>query len=210
MTLPTLNLDRIFPNEIEISVVGAGLSGGEASPGGARQATTTTYGGLVHVRIAAEYWYKVFEHRYLNALAARLSGGFRAIDIELPLDRTQGSAMSAIVNGAHVAGATTLNVRVASGPDLIGGEWLGINHITAGHRIYGIAEVVSTDAEVGYTDYVLTISPPLREAAADRRVITYVRPICRMTLAPGTFLPWSPGPGYMASPQIDLIEADIS
>ena len=211
MAIPhTWDLDVIHPGEFEADVVGTSVSGGQSTPGGVYHATAYAFGGLVRMFYGAVVIDSAAQHRYWNMLAARCNGAVREVGIPILTDRIQPAGISATLDGAHVAEATEIAIAATAGAALVGGEWFGIDHDVAGLRVYRIATIVSaSDAGGGAIDYVVTIAPPLRDAAVDEAVLTFIRPVCLMTLAPGETMGWRVGPDWHSRPSVTFIEAEF-
>lgn len=87
------------------------------------------------------------------------------------------STVSATVETAAALRATTIDITIAIGASLRGGEHFSIEHDTLSHRMYRIGSVT----EAGGVS-TCTIRPPLREAVAAGTLIEFDRPKCVMRL----------------------------
>lgn len=67
--------------------------------------------------------------------------------------------------------ATTLTITAAFGRPLLGGEWFGIEHATAGWRAYKVHTIGGAE---------ITFLPPLREAIDAGTVLDFANPRCLM------------------------------
>lgn len=73
----------------------------------------------------------------------------------------------------------TLTITIAALRPLIGGEDFGINHPTAGWRMYRVRRVLSNVGEA----YTIQIGPPLREDVPDGTALDFSDPRCVMRLS---------------------------
>lgn len=204
----TLDLSILRPSTFGVDVIGNEVIGGQSAPGGIVNATGWAFGGLVQASFTFNLDTNA-RQRYANQLGMRLAGAGRAIMVPLWTDRMQPDTITATLDGAHAAEATTVGISVTAGT-LGGGEWFGIDHDTAGARVYGIAEIVSeTDAGGGQTDYTVIIDPPLRDAAAGGATLTFARPSCLMRLPAGQSAAWGIDATRLSRPSVTFIEAQF-
>lgn len=85
LNLPTLDPDAFNPNGMEFDVVGSDVSGGRNGAGGSLSMETSG-GGSVVGTYAECFIHAAEQHEMLNALAARLNGGFRYINVPIITD----------------------------------------------------------------------------------------------------------------------------
>lgn len=206
----TWDLDVLHPGDFDADVIGTAVTGGRSSTGGLVHSSAYAFGGLVQVTYGQVVVDTRAQHLYWNMLARRLNGAVREVQVPILTDRIAPAGIAATLDGAHAAEATTVAIAVSAGAALTGGEWFGIDHANAGPRVYGIATVVSsTDVGGGAVDYVVTVAPPLREAAPDGAALTFSRPVCTMTLAPGQSMAWRVGSAWHSRPSVTFIEAEF-
>jgi hypothetical protein len=205
----TWDLAVLRPGRFEPDVIGTKILGGQANPSGVAHATGYKFGGLVSIAYRDVFVHTAAQHRYWSLLARRLAGGLRDIAVPVLTDRVEPAGLAATLDGAHAAAATSLSISVSAGEALTPGHWFGIAHADAGQRVYAIASIDSTaDLGGGAVDYGITISPPLRDAAADAAALDFSRPACLMTLAPGESMALPVGAAWESRPSVGFIEAE--
>lgn len=202
------------PNEFQADLERRTISGGE-SLSGDEDLIATDGGGRVFVEIGDPYLDDPEAALAWRALDAYLDGGARAIivpfcdgrhqpyaaDITVPhsddttfSDETeylQSGATGRIAQDAALR-ATTLHLDNLDLPrDLLGGEWLSIDHPTMRWRAYRIAEILEYDAENGTA--TVSIRPPLRDAVAAGENVDFANPRCTMRVDGGLPSPTSLG-----------------
>jgi hypothetical protein len=206
----TWDLSVLHPGAFEADVVGTSVSGGVAVPGGVSHAASYAYGGLVQVAYGRIPVLGKAQHLLWNRLAARLNGGLRDVAVPILTDRIAPAGIVATLDGAHSLQATSVAIAVTAGAALNGGEWLGLDHADAELRVYRIASIVSaTPLGGGAVDYVVTVAPPLRDAAASGATVNFVRPACQMKLAPGESMAWRVGADWTSRPSVSFVEAEF-
>jgi hypothetical protein len=205
----TFDLSILGPADFSVDVIGGEVTGGTADPGGiVAPPASYPFGGLVQVRYGRFSLETNAKQRYFNMIGMRCAGSGRDVLVPLWTDRMQPDTITATLDGAHVAEATTVAISVTVGT-LQGGEWFGIDHATAGERVYGISEIISTvDLGGGAFDYTVTIDPPLRDAAADAATLTFSRPLCLMRVPGGDTTPWEIDANRLSRPSVVFIEAE--
>lgn len=113
----------------------------------------------------------------------------------------------ASIEDAADVNAGTITIRVTQGRTLHGGEWFSIQHPTKGHRAYRITDVDSDTADGDDVIYTIGIRPTLREAVEGGEECRFVRPLCRMRLAPGKTIPFNVKEWWLANGSLEFIEA---
>lgn len=111
------------------------------------------------------------------------------------------------IEEAAALNAGAISIRVSKGRTLYGGEWFSINHPTKGHRAYRITDVDSDTADGDDVVYSVGIRPTLREEVAGEEECRFVRPLCRMRLAPGKTIPFNVKEWWIANGSLEFIEA---
>lgn len=202
------------PNEFQADIERRTISGGEALNGD-EDMIATDGGGRVFVEIGDPYLDDPEAALAWRAVDAYLDGGSRAIIVPFCDGRhqpggssvdsphsdgsvfsdeapyTQGDARGEISEPAALR-ATIVSLRKLSlSRDLIGGEWLSINHPTMRWRAYRIAEILEYDAAAGTAR--VSIRPPLREAVMTGEGVDFSKPRCTMRLEGGMPSPTSMG-----------------
>lgn len=86
-----------------------------------------------------------------------------------------------VVAGAALR-ATQLEILIARGARLRGGEIFALNHAEAGRRIYRVGQVISRAGQSA----VVTIRPPLREAVEADQAADFDWPSLKCTLIPNS------------------------
>ena len=202
------------PNEFQADIDRRTISGGEALSGD-EDLIATDGGGRVFVEIGDPFLDDASAALAWRALDAYLDGGARAIIVPFCDGRHQPWAASITVphsddttfsdeteylqSGAHglvaqpaALRATILDLEDLDLPrDLLGGEWLSIDHPTMRWRAYRIAEVLEQDAGAGTAR--VSIRPPLREAVAVGENVEFAKPRCTMRVDGGLPSPTSMG-----------------
>ncbi len=115
--------------------------------------------------------------------------------------------VSAVITDAAALNAGTIAITVTQGRELVGGEWFSIYHPTKGHRAYRITDVDEIDVETDQTLYTVGIRPTLREAVEAGEECRFVRPLCRMRLAPGKTIPFNVKEWWLSDATLEFIEA---
>ena len=202
------------PNEFQADLDLRTISGGEALNGD-EDLIATDGGGRVFVAIGGTFLKEANVALAWRALDAYLDGGARAIIVPFCDGRHQPWAASVSTthsddttfsdeteysqSGAHgvIAAdsplrATTIQLKELDLPrDLLGGEWLSINHPTMRWRAYRIAEILEYDADAGTA--TISIRPPLREAITVDEDAEFAKPRCTMRVEGGLPSPTSMG-----------------
>lgn len=202
------------PNDFQADFDRRTISGGE-SLSGDEDLIATDGGGRVFVEIGDPYLDDVNAAKAWRALDAYCDGGARAIIVPFCDGRHQPWAASVTVphsddttfsdeteysqTGAsgEVAANAALRATVLSlnnlglPTDLLGGEWLSIDHPTMRWRAYRIAEILDYDADAGTAR--LSIRPPLREAVTIGEDVDFAKPRCTMRVEGGLPSPTSMG-----------------
>lgn len=202
------------PNEFQADLDRRTISGGEALNGD-EDLIATDGGGRVFVEIGDPYLDDADIALAWRALDAYCDGGARAIIVPFCDGRHQPWAESITVphsddtsfsdeteyaqSGAHgviaqpaALRATIIHLQGLDLPrDLLGGEWLSIDHPTMRWRAYRIAEILDYDAGAGTAR--LSIRPPLREAVTIGEDVDFAKPRCTMRVDGGLPSPTSMG-----------------
>jgi hypothetical protein len=191
------------PNDVQADLERRTISGGVALSGD-EDLIAADGGGRVFVEFGDPYLDDIAAAKAWRALDAYLDGGARAIIVPFcdgrhqPMrarisathsdgttfsDETeyaQGDAHAEIAEAAPLR-ATTLHLKNLVLPeDLVGGEWLSVDHPTMRWRSYRIAEITAYDAEAGTA--TVTIRPPTREAVTIGEPVDFSEPRCTMRL----------------------------
>lgn len=202
------------PNDFQADLERRTISGGESLSGDEDQIATDG-GGRVFVEIGDPYLDDDRIALAWRAMDAYLDGGARAIivpfcdgrhqpwaeSINVPHsdDTTFSDETEYVQTGAHgliaqpaALRATVLYLDTLDLPrDLLGGEWLSIDHPTMRWRSYRIAEVLEFDAEARTAK--VSIRPPLREAVTEGEDVELAKPRCTMRVEGGLPSPTSMG-----------------
>lgn len=231
----TFDLDLLPPGQMTMPrIVGAAVEGG-ASLSGVSYASDATGGGFVAIDYNALSLGNrdPMRMRFAQRLATALSGGVRTIIVPFLVDFIQPMPVdvdaravphsdgapfgdtslyaSARTEGAFVRSwgkqaGTVFLTGVAQ--DLVGGEWLGVLHPTAGARVYNVTDVDSITIDAyGNKTYQVGIRPTLREAVWDGQAVAWRRPRCTMRLAPGFEPQIDVSPYWFATPSLKFVEA---
>lgn len=147
--LPTLYEDFILSGEMDVDVVGAALSGGRNTVGESISVETSG-GGTVVCSYANCNAFEAEHHEYLNALGARLNGGYRHIVVPI---MTDGAGPFPIVNNNPVpiirgiphSDGTGFSDGSAYSQATVWGEITGDAPLNAGivkMRIYGAVRTI--------------------------------------------------------------------
>lgn len=76
--------------------------------------------------------------------------------------------------------ATEVSLTISRGSPPVAGQHFGVNHTTWGNRAYRIVEIKGRDVD----DYLMTVTPPMREYVGEDVAIELDVPLCAMTLSP--------------------------
>lgn len=201
------------------------VSGGEALNGD-EDLIATDGGGRVFYEIGNPFLDDVPAALAWRALDAYQDGGVRAIIVPFcdarhqptngPVPTThsddttfsdeseysQGDASAEIGADAALRATTLLLSELVLARDLLGGEWLSIDHPTMRWRAYRIAEIVDMDTEAGTA--TVKIRPPLREAVTAGELVDFSNPRCVMRIEGG--MPSPMNLGYAASSGARFVE----
>jgi hypothetical protein len=191
------------PNDVQADLERRTISGGVALSGD-EDLIAADGGGRVFVEFGDPYLDDSAAAKAWRALDAYLDGGARAIIVPFCDGRhqpTQGRALtthsddttfsdeteyqqgdaSAEVAADAALRATTLQLRSLDLPEeLLGGEWLSIDHPTMRWRAYRIAELIAYDRAAGTA--TIMVRPPLREAVTIGEAVDFSDPRCTMRL----------------------------
>lgn len=189
------------PDGQEADIERRTISGGTALSGD-EDIVATDGGGRVFYEIADPFLDDVPAAMAWRAISAYMDGGARAIIVPFCDGRHQpggfldsvphsdGSPFSdeseyetlaaqAAITGAAILRATVIEIEFAGlSREILGGEWLSIDHPVMRWRAYRIAEVIEQTA----TTATLSIRPPLREAVGSGEAVDFNDPRCVMRL----------------------------
>jgi hypothetical protein len=194
------------PNEVHADLERRTISGGVALNGD-EDLIATDGGGRVFVEFGDPYLDDVQAAKAWRALDAYLDGG--AVPIIVPFCDLRHQPTNGPVNTTHSDGttfsdeseysqgdaygevaanaalrATTLHLENLVLPeDLLGGEWLSIDHTTMRWRAYRIMEITAYDADAGTA--TVKVRPPLREAVTAGAAVDFANPRCVMRVEGG-------------------------
>lgn len=202
------------PNEFQADLERRTISGGE-SLAGDEDLIATDGGGRVFVEISDPYLDDPPIALAWRALDAYSDGGARAIivpfcdgrhqptngGVSVPhsdettfsdeSEYSQGGASGEVAADGPLRG-TVMELRgLVLARDLMGGEWLSIDHPTMRWRAYRIAEILELDSGAGTAR--ISIRPPLREAIAAGELVEFAKPRCVMRVDGGLPSPTSMG-----------------
>jgi hypothetical protein len=202
------------PNDVHADIERRTISGGEAINGD-EDVIATDGGGRVFVEFGDPFLDDPAAAKAWRAIDAYLDGGATAIIVPFcdarhqptngrvltshsdgttfsdETEYAQGDAYGSVAAGAALR-ATTLQLdNLVLSEDLVGGEWLSIDHPTMRWRAYRIAEITAYDADAGTA--TVKIRPPLREAVTVGEAVDFADPRCTMRVEGGMPSPTSLG-----------------
>jgi hypothetical protein len=191
------------PDDQQADIERRTISGGE-SLSGDEDLIQTDGGGRVFYEIGNPFLDDVPAALAWRALDAYQDGGSRAIivpfcdarhqptngRVDVPhsdeatfsdeTEYSQGDASAEIAAVADLR-ATAIELRnLVLARNLLGGEWLSIDHPVMRWRAYRVAEILELDADAGTAK--LAIRPPLREAVSIGEAVDFTSPRCVMRL----------------------------
>lgn len=202
------------PNEFQADLERRTVSGGEALNGD-EDLIATDGGGRIFVEIGDPYLDDVNAALAWRSLDAYLDGGARAIIVPFcdgrhqpyngavtvphsddttfsdETEYEQSGAHGVVALGAALR-ATVLELNGLALPrELLGGEWLAIDHPTMRWRAYRVMEIIEQDLVAGTAR--IAIRPPLREAVVAGEDVDFAKPRCTMRVDGGMPSPTSIG-----------------
>lgn len=202
------------PGDVQADLERRALAGG-VSISGDEDVVATDGGGRVFFQISNVAIFDRVPALAWRAIDAYLDGGARAIIVPLcdarhqPVsgsvsvthsdgtpfgdesEYSQGDASAQIAIDADLRATTLYLENLVTGKDLMGGEWLSIDHPTMRWRAYRIAEIIDFDALASTA--TISIRPPLREAVVAGDDVDLSNPRCTMRLDGNMHSPMSFG-----------------
>lgn len=107
------------------------------------------------------------------------------------------SVIDITCDGGAALRATSMDIAINVGDDLVGGESFSVLHLNMGWRLYEIATVDGS---------TITFLPPLREAIADGTQLEFDRPRCVMRLANPNSMDLSISPWTFNQASVQFVE----
>lgn len=234
--VPTLYVDFLEPESMRFGTSGNAMDGGRNGLGESISIEMSG-GGLVTGAYLNCNIYLPEQNEYINYLAARLNGGFRAIDVPIKTDGvgpfvTLDRYMQPIIRTTHSDGSPHSDGAPYSQPSVYGqfAEDAPLNAGIVKIRLFGAARELrwsdwfSVDHSmkgnrayrywqvIAKSDednpvYTLAVTPPLRQAVTAGEFAEFVRPTCVMKFKTGFSLDWDVSGFYRASPSLQFVEA---
>lgn len=166
--------------DVDWKLTGGSISGGIPVEG-APKLMLTSGGGFWTCRMGNIWLRTPDQLKAARALEGRMDFGATEIIVE-DRDTHLGPGVSNIAVDISMADpaamrATEINVAVTVGYPLVGGEHFGIDHATAGRRMYRVVDVAALTAG----EQTIKIRPPLREAVTTED-LDFNKPSCTMKM----------------------------
>ena len=225
LTFPT---GLFVPSALTPELVGASVSGGQSLSGLAQNAATSG-GGFWQITFGEAVLWDRNKFNTWRAIAAQSDGGAtpfivplcdRVHQCFLPSQVKRGVGIgngddtrfsdgalwpaeyiTATIPASAALRTTNLNIAIAGGAALTGGEFFTIWHATKGQRLYCVTQVNSQGDGLAN----ITIRPPLREATASGVTLDFDNPRCQMNVV-GQIAPTLEQLRFGKSPTLKFVE----
>ncbi|SFB52253.1 hypothetical protein SAMN03159496_04626 [Rhizobium sp. NFR07] len=234
LNLPTLEADFLAPLRTSVDVMGSSVDGGRSGTGETIEIQMSGGGALSSTYEECKIT-EPEQFEYINWLGARLTGGFRFINVPIITDwwgpfagkrptiggiphsdgayfsdgsgYSQATVYGELVQSAGLnAGIIKMRVYGLSRP-LRWSDWFSIYHETAkGWRAYRYWDVLDVTSETNPV-YTLALSIPLREATPSGTRVEFARPRFAAKFRAGFTLPSVSEAFYSIQQNIQFSEA---